>query len=218
MKVNIKHYSYLISTGGVLLITLIAYNAFVRTEHFHDLLAWSASNILLLCFFLILIKIIGILWPPIPGIVFTVAAIPVIGWAPAFGVDLIGALIGTCFAFGLSRRYGPKVILKLFGEGGLKQVQRFKFKPEKELEAVIVTRAFTSAVSELVSYGAGLTTIRFRNFFLGTLISYLVIGMPMFYLLGFVFKQESLFAGIIPLLAGMSIIYSLRRRYFTWED
>jgi uncharacterized membrane protein YdjX (TVP38/TMEM64 family) len=218
MKVSLKQYSFLFGTIIVFFITIISYNLFSQTEHFQTLLVWSADNLILLCLILIAIKIIGILWPPLPGIVFMIAAIPVIGWLPAFCVDLIGAMIGTCLAFGLSRRYGPRVILKLFGESGLRQVQRFKFKPDREFEAIVLMRVFTGVISELISYGAGLTNIKFRNFFFGTITSSLVVGFPLFYLFHFVFRGENLAFAVIPLVIGISLIYYLRGRYFILED
>lgn len=218
MKFNLKQYSYLLGTGGVLFITVIAYSMFAKTEHFQSVLDWSADNLILFVFILISIKIIGILWPPLPGIVFSVAAVPIVGWLPAFTADFIGSMIGSSIAFSLARHYGPKVILKLFGESGLRQVQRFKFRPNKELEAMVVTRVLTGAVSELVSYGAGLTNIRFKNFFWGTCLSSVVVGLPLFFLLSFVFGGDGLLIGAIPLLIGLAIIYALRNRYFSWEE
>ena len=218
MKLNLKQYSYLLGTGGVLVVTIIAYSLFARTEYFQSVLTWSADNLALFIFILVLIKIIGILWPPIPGIVFTVAAVPIVGWVPAFGADFVGSMIGSSIAFWLARRYGPKVILKLFGESGLKQVQRFKFKPNKELEAMAVTRVLTGAISELVSYGAGLTNIKYKNFFWGTFLSSVVVGLPLFFLLSIAFGDNGLLFGAIPLLIGLIIIYSLRNRYFSWDD
>lgn len=204
--------------AAVFLATIIAYNAFSDTEYFAVLLRWSADNLILLILILIVLKIVGILWPPLPGVVFMIAAIPVIGWVPAFGVDLVGGMIGTSLAFGLTRRYGPKVIVRVFGQSGLDQVQRFRLQPGKELEVIILMRVLMGAVSELVSYGAGLTNIKFRNLFLGSLISYLLIGLPLFYLIGFVLKSENLLLAVIPLLIGLIVIYLLRGRYFLWED
>lgn len=218
MKFNFRQYSYLLGTGGALLLTVIAYSLFARTNQFQSVLNWSADNLPLFIVILILLKIIGILWPPLPGIVFTVAAVPIIGWLPAFSADFIGSMIGSSIAFGLARRYGPKVIIKLFGESGLRQVQRFKFKPNKELEAMAVTRVLTGAVSELISYGAGLTNIKYKNFFWGTFLSSVVVGLPLFFLLSIAFGDNGLLFGAIPLLIGLVVIYSLRNRYFSWDE
>jgi uncharacterized membrane protein YdjX (TVP38/TMEM64 family) len=218
MKAYIRQYSFAVILAVAFFATIIAYGSFSRTEHFQTLLYWSGNNFFWLCLILIVIKIIGIIWPPLPGLVFTVGAIPIFGWFPAFMVDMIGAFTGSCLVFWVSRIYGQTVILKVFGKSGLHQVQRLKFNPANELEAIIIMRVFGGPISELVSYGAGLTNISFRHFLMGTMFSYLLIGLPLFYLAGIAFSNGGLLFGLIPLCIGITIMYTLRKRYFIFDD
>ena len=218
MRSLFKQYKFVVLIGVAFIATIIIYNVFAKTESFQSLLVWSSHNLIWFVLILTLIKIIGIVWPPLPGLVFTIGAIPIIGWLPAFSVDLVGSIIGSSFVFWLARRYGHKVILKIFGESGLKQTQRLKFNPHNELEALIIMRIFGGPVSELVSYGAGITNISFRNFVMGTLFSNLLVMLPLFYLAGLAFSNGGLFFGIIPLFIGILILYTLRKRYFILED
>lgn len=218
MKVLLKQYKFIVLIGLAFIVTIIAYGLFARTDSFQSLLVWSGQNLISLYLILIGIKIIGIIWPPLPGLVFTVGAIPVIGWVPALLVDMVGAFLGTCLVFWLARLYGPRVILNVFGESGLKQSQRIKFNPKNELEALIIMRVFGGPISEMVSYAAGITNITFTHFVMGTIFSYLLIGIPLFYLAGIAFSNGGLLFGVIPLFVGIMILYVFRERYFVFED
>lgn len=215
---HIKKLGFAIVLGVAFLITLVLYSQFSQTESFNDLIAWSQQNVIILIVLLALIKIIGIIWPPLPGMVFVVAAIPVIGWFPAFLIDFFGALLGATVAFNLSRKYGEVIVLKLFGKSGLKQVKRFKLNPKNEFEAIVLMRFFMGSISELISYGLGLTNMKFRNYFWGTFLSYLVVGVPLFYMLGLVLSTNNLLFSVIPLAVGIAIILILRNRYFSIEE
>lgn len=204
--------------GVALVVTLVLYSMASHTHWFQLVFSWSKDHVVLLCLALFLIKIFSIIWPPLPGIVFTVAAVPILGWWTAFLIDYFGSITGTSLAFALGRHYGPRVILLLFGKGGLEQVRRLKFKPDKELEAIFLMRVFGGPVSEMISYGSGLTNIKFRNFFLGTASEFFIAGLILFYLLSFVFNGGNLLFGIIPLAIGAIIMYRLRHRYFHLDD
>lgn len=213
-----KRYFLILLIGIVCIATIIAYAKLSGTEWFENLLLWSGNNLFWFILILFLIKMIGVVWPPLPGIIFTMASIPVLGWPLAYAVDFTAGMSGAALSFWLSRRYGQGVVLKLFGQAGLDQVKRFQFRPDNELEAVLVIRLFTGSLSELVNYGAGLTKMRFFNFITGTVISYLVVGISIFYLASLLFSTNNLLFGVIPLVVGLTILYLLRNRYFLWTD
>lgn len=163
---------------------------------------------------LIVYKILGILWPPIPGSVLTFAAIPLIGWQWALLAEVVGGVIGAACAFQLSRHYGPKVVRKLFGETMLARIKNIKIKPDHELEALLVIKAITGLLSEAFSYGLGLLKVDFKNFLLATMLSY-ISSIPIYYL-GSKAIDQTIFiiptvAFVVLLTAGM---YMLRGRYF----
>ena len=213
-----KRYSFVIVIALAFFATIIAYSAFSKTDHFQSLLSWSGQNMILFCIILIVIKIIGIIWPPLPGLVFTLGAIPMLGWPGAMLVDLAGGVIGSSLVFWVSRKYGKIVIRKVFGESGVHQVNRIKFKSSNELEALIIMRLFGGPVSELVSYGAGVSNVTYLHFLIGTTFAHLVVVMPLFYLANLAFTSGGLAMGVIPLFIGILIMYVLRKRYFILED
>lgn len=196
---------------------LIGYSYFEGTVYYEQFEVWAHDNYWRLVIFLLALKIIGIIWPPLPGVVPLIAAIPVLGWFPAFLIDTAGYFIGASLAFLLARRYGMTVIRKLFGVAGEAQVKRFNVKPERELEAVTLMKIFGGGIGEFISYAAGITNMRFRNFFLGSVISSVVVGIPLFYFFGFALSQNNLLYALIPIVVGLLLFYFLRRRYFDWE-
>ncbi len=213
-----RKYGFIIAIAVAFIITIIAYSAFSKTEHFQTLLAWSNQNLPLLIIILVALKIIGIIWPPLPGLVFTLGAIPIIGWEGALLTDLAGGIIGSSSVFWISRKYGKRVIWKIFGESGVYQVERIKFNSKNELEALIIMRLFGGPVSELVSYGAGVSNVSYFHFILGTTFAHFVVILPLFYLASLAFNNGGLFFSIIPLFIGVVIMYVLRKRYFILED
>src|SRR3989337_132416 len=96
------------------LISVVLYLWFIKLPIFQHFVLWVQQNLLLYFLFLLFIKILGILWPPLPGGLFTLGSIPAIGWELAYIADLVGSVIGSSGAFFMGRRYGPKLLRKFF--------------------------------------------------------------------------------------------------------
>ena len=62
------------------------------------------SNLILFVPTIIILKALGIIYPPMPGIAFTLASIPLVGWELAYLMDLVGNLIGVTSAFYLGKK------------------------------------------------------------------------------------------------------------------
>lgn len=75
----------------VTVASIFVYYLFSKSIYFQIFFSWSRQNIGLFVIVLFLLKILGIVWPPLPGGVFTLAAIPFIGWFPAYLVDFAGS-------------------------------------------------------------------------------------------------------------------------------
>lgn len=84
-------------------------------QPFQSQIAWVAQTHLLLMFvILVLIKILGLVWPPLPGGIFTITAIPFIGWPLAYFSDLLGTIIGAALCYVIAKRWGSSLLSKLF--------------------------------------------------------------------------------------------------------
>ena len=199
--------------------TAVAYSYFAETKYFVELQTWAQANFVRFFLILIFVKALGIVWPPLPGVVITLGAIPIVGWIPALIADVLGWYLGSSIAFFLARRFGIKAILFFFGEAGVIRVKKFKVNPKRELEALIIMKCLGGSIGEFINYAAGLTTVKFRNFFLANFIASIVIAIPLFYTFNHALKSSNnLFLALIPLSIAILFFYIFRDRYFTWDE
>lgn len=200
---------------GLAVGTLLAYGWFIDTPYFASYKFWIEANIVAFILFLFLVKVIGIVWPPLPGGVFTLGAIPLIGWVPAYLIDLLGGTLGGVISYYLGLKYGEKFLLKVFDQSVVDKVKKIKIKQGKEIEAVFVYKVlFGFTIIEAIYYGAGLLKINFRKFFIGAVLSNLAVGIPIFYLVQNVFNKENIVLAVGSLLIAIPIFFKFKSRYF----
>src|SRR3972149_5483804 len=65
---------------------------------------------------IVLVKAASIVYPPLPGIILTLAMVPILGWQKAYVVELAGSLLGATAAYWLGFRFGGKMIRWVAGE------------------------------------------------------------------------------------------------------
>lgn len=210
---NFKNNYNLIIISIVMLASFGGYLWFIRQGVFQDFISWAQQNLILYFIILASIKMIGIVWPPIPGGLFTIGSVPVIGWQNAYLAEVIGGLAGATIAHHLGGKYGYKFLKKLFDEPVIERIKKVKIAKNKEVEAIFILRLFTGSISEAVSYGAGLLGVKYRNFIFGTIIAYIFL-IPIFYLANNIFSGKNiLLNGALVLTLGF-LFYKLRGRYF----
>lgn len=196
--------------------TILAYLWFAKSSYFIVFTNWAQQNFIILFLILILIKIIGIIWPPLPGGVFTIGAIPVMGWFNAYLADLLGIIIGSGLAYFLGKKYGYALLNKIFDASVITKIKNINIEPKREIESIFLLRLFGGGVLiEIVSYAAGLFRISFRNFLLGSLFSHLAIALPFFYFAGNLFSGKNLIVNIILGVIIVGIFIKFRRRYLS---
>lgn len=163
----------------------------------------------------ILVKAASIVYPPLPGIILTVAMIPILGWQKAYTVELVGSLLGVTTAYWLGYRYGEKLIRWIAGEMLLKKIKAVKLKPGSQFEAAFVLRtASGGALSDTLAWGASLIGLRYWPYFLGHLANHLLATLPIFLLLGWSIKLNSwLLIGPVMFIAWL-FVWKFRGRYF----
>lgn len=86
---------------------------------------------------------------------------------------LLGDTLGATLNFSIARYFGRAMVTRFVGASGIKMIRHYLTWLET---AGSLTRArlFLNPVFDLVSYAAGFTTLRFRNFLLITIIA----GVP----------------------------------------
>ena len=213
-KMKIKSKKYLMILILVTVVTLLMYYLFTKSIYFEIFFTWSRQNIVMFTVVLFLLKIFGIVWPPLPGGIFTLAAIPFIGWLPAYLVDFTGSLVGSSIAFLVGKKYGYPFLEKLFDQETIAKIRNIKIKPNREIETITALRIFTGSLFlEAICYGAGLLNVRFTSFFIGSIISHLIVGIPSFYLVGGLFNVSNLIFGILGFVIIIPIFVKLKGRF-----
>lgn len=214
----LREKKHLIIVCVLLVASVLAYGWLIHSPYFAPLVRWSHSNTLLFCALLFLTKTASILYPPIPGGIINLGAIPFIGWELAFVAYFLGSIAGSTIAFFLARAYGYRLLHKLFDEETIKKIRRVKIYPHREIEGIFVLKILLGAtVIEAICYGAGLLDMRFRNFLIGSVLFHLVIGLPLYYLAANFMHAKNVPVSIAIVAAGAIVFWKLKRRYFYLE-
>lgn len=160
-------------------------------------------------------KSLGILWPPIPAGLFTMASIPFLGWPLAYLIDLLGSITGGSIAYFLARKYGLSLLTKIFDDKVIDKIKKTKIKKGKEVEAVFVYRVLLgTTILEAVYYGAGLLKINFPKFLVGAILSHIIVGVPTFILAQNIFSGKNIVITVVSVVVSIFILYKAKGRYF----
>ncbi len=200
---------------GVFILTMALFYWFSKTPYFLSLDSWIKTNLALYVTSLFIVKVIGILWPPISGGIFTLASIPFLGWQLAFMIDMAGSTVGGVIAYQLGRKYGFPFLNKILDTNIVEKIKRIKVKKGKEIEAVFVYRLlFGSIIVEALYYGAGVLKIHFGKFLIGVTLSHLLIGIPIFILASTIFSGANIILTITLAIIALIFIIKTKGRYF----
>lgn len=214
MMSKIRDYKNLIVLFLFFFVTAILYLLFIQTPIFQEFIVWAQANLLLFFLILVAIKIVAIVWPPLPGGLLTLGSIPVIGWELAYLSDFSGSIIGSIIAFYLGKKYGYKFLNRFFDDKTIEKIKNIKIKKNRELESVIVLRIIGGTLVEVVCYGAGLLNIKFHNFIIGTSISHLMFGIPAFYLTSNILHVQNALINASIIVLAILFFRKIKGRYF----
>jgi len=205
---------YILILGAGFLITFGAYFWFTRSPYFEPFKIWTESNIVLFYIFLFFIKVTGIVWPPLPGGIFVLGSIPLIGWFNAYLIDFTAGLVGSTIAYVLARKYGMPLVKKIVDEGMVQKIEQIKIRKERELETIFLIRTLGGAVVvEVVAYASGLFKIGYKNFLIGTILSHILVVTPAYYFFGNIFAGKNIIISIVSFAVLLLLLAKFRKRY-----
>ena len=211
---TIKNHKHLLTLFFFGFGTLAFYLWFINSFYFAGFLAWSQKNIVFYYFILVSLKVIAIVWPPIPGGILTLGSIPVLGWPLAYSADFFGSLIGSSIAYSLARKYGLDFMKKIFDENTIEKLTRIKIKLHREIESVFLLRFFGGTIIEVICYGAGLLKVRFRNYLIATILSHMALGIPVFYFTRNILGGQGILINLALIIVMIILFFKLKHRYF----
>jgi uncharacterized membrane protein YdjX (TVP38/TMEM64 family) len=149
---------------------------------------------------------------PIPTSPAPVAAATAFGGVVAFFYTLLGATIGGAICFWIARRWGRPLMRHFLPERFVNDVDRLA--ERLGVRVLFVLRLFPLLGTDAVSYGAGLTPIRFVVYLVITVVG----STPMFLLLSLVGDslREDRIVALIS-IAGLGVFLVLPLIYMGWR-
>jgi len=188
---------------------------FFRSAYFPIVDAWVKTNIVLYVVALFIYKSIGVLFPPLPAGLVTMASIPFLGWLNAYLVDMAGSIVGGAIAYWLGRKYGKKILEKIFTKEIVEKIVKTKVKNGREVEAVFMFRILLgSTILEAVYYGAGFLKIPFGKFLVGASLSHIAVGVPTFVLAENIFSGKNMLLTVALSVLALIFVLKTKGRYF----
>lgn len=212
---NKKSYIYSAFFIGIFIVTLVIFYWFFKSPYFLIVDNWVKENKMLYIVYLFIYKSVGILFPPIPAGLVTMASIPFLGWFTAYLVDFFGSIFGGSIAYFLGKKYGHPLLNKILGNELTRKIEKIKIKKDKEIESVFVYRiALGSTILEAIYYGAGFLKIGFKNFLIGSMLSHIVVGVPSFFLANNILNGQNIVLTIALTVVGIVFVLFTKGRYF----
>src|SRR3989344_1239670 len=160
--------------GGYLLYSSGALNGFI---------IWAKQNLAVYFIFIVAAKIMGLIFPPIPGGLVTWGSIIVIGWQAAFAADFVGGIFGATANYYMGKKWGMAIVEKIFGERISTKIAKMKIRKGREVESVAIFKiAGGGTIVEAISFFAGIIGLNLKQFLIGSAIASFVIGVPTYVL------------------------------------
>lgn len=117
----------------------------------------------------ILIRSLGVLIPPVPGLVLDVVGIAAFGWLRGFVYATAGILLGSVAAFLIARRFRSFALRHIPFLRKAATLEE-KLTAKTRFATLLVFRFLFNPLFDYASYAAGLSTVRLSHFTIATLI------------------------------------------------
>ena len=177
----------------------------VMREFIADYGAYAAA----VSFFLMIFQSVA---APLPAFVITLANANLFGWVKGAILSWSSAMAGAALCFYISRVLGRNAAEKLTSRAGLQSVD--KFFDRYGTHSILIARLLPFISFDLVSYAAGLTSMRFLPFFAATGIGQLPATIVYSYVGGMLTGgAQMLMTGLLFLFALSAVIVMMRQIY-----
>ncbi len=151
----------------------------------------------------VLVRSLGVLIPPVPGLVLDMAGIAVFGWFRGFVYATVGILLGSMAAFLIARRFrgfALRTIPFLKKAATLEE----KLTVKTRFATLLAFRFLFNPLFDYASYAAGLSTVRLSHFIIATLIG---VAPPIFVI--YYMGHASLISGNAYLISFIALLITL---------
>lgn len=156
----------------------------------------------------ITLNIISIVFSPLTSFPFWVASLALFGFLPTCFYIMVGNSAGSIINFLIAKRFGRPLVANLVGKKGIEKIDEIT--EMVGLKTLFLARLVGGAATDYVSYAAGLTSMKFKQY---TLIS-IFVTIPMILLNVYLLNRALAFKPIYILILGawgyiLAIIFPL---------
>lgn len=149
---------------------------------------------------------------PLPAFLITFANANLFGWWQGAVLSWSSAMAGAALCFFIARILGRDGVQKLASKAGLEQADLFFDRYGKN--TILICRLLPFVSFDIVSYGAGLTSMSFWGFFIATGIGQLPAAIVYSFVGGMLTGGTRLFVtGLMLLFALSALIVMVRKIY-----
>lgn len=149
---------------------------------------------------------------PLPAFLITFANANLFGWWQGAILSWSSAMLGASLCFYISRILGRDIVEKLTSKAGLNSIDNFFEKHGRN--SIIIARLLPFMSFDLVSYAAGLTSMKFIPFFIATGIGQLPATIIYSYVGGMLTGGAQLLVTGLLILFALSIFVVLIKNIF----
>lgn len=148
---------------------------------------------------------------PIPALLITLANAAVFGWWKGALLSFWSAMAGAALCFYIARTLGRDYVEKVVTKTGLAKVDEFFERYGKN--SILICRLLPFVSFDIVSYAAGLTPIKFWDFFLATGLGQLPATIVYSYLGNLAGSTKTIFISIVCVVALSALVYMIGKIY-----
>ena len=152
------------------------------------------------------------LMAPLPAFLITFANANLFGWWQGAILSWSSAMAGAALCFWLAKLLGRDVVEKITTKTGLEQIDVFFEKYGKQ--SVLIARLLPFMSFDVVSYAAGLTSMKFWPFFIATGIGQLPATIVYSYVGGMLTGGAQLLVTGLLILFALSVLIAMLRQIF----
>ncbi|MPQ45220.1 TVP38/TMEM64 family protein, partial [Clostridium tarantellae] len=166
MKEKSNIIKYTASIMILLIISIILYYSISRKYYINDIKVWILNfGMLAPIIYIIMFSLVPLTF--FPDSILAISGGMMFGLMNGYIYTTIGALLGSSISFYISRLLGRTIVKKVF-EKKLKNIEDLINK--KGFIMILILRLIPLFPFDLISYGSGLTSIKFKDYFFATLI------------------------------------------------
>lgn len=202
-----------------LIISIVLGGLIFNSDNLTIVKNWVGGNIVLFSVVLLILKVAGLVWPPLPGGLFTFASVPILGWQTAFAIDLVGNLIGASVAWYLGGKYGESFMSQVFPQSMIGKIKKIRINKKHEFEGVFLFSLASGVVMiEIANYALGYLKVNFVRFFVANTGSHIIRNAPLFYLFESVVNGGNATANILIVVFALILLLVFRKRYVHFDE